>query len=65
MNKNDITITMTKKQLKSVVSLMGIALDTDCKAMNNLSEEQLDKVLHVYNALQTMSTTKIKLITHK
>ena len=65
MNKNDITITMTKKQLKMVVSLMGIALDTDCKAINNLSEEQFDKLLHVYNALQTMSATKIKLITHK
>jgi len=57
MNKNDITITMTKKQLKSVVSLMGIALESDCKAMNNLSNEQLDKLLNLYTALQTMSKT--------
>ena len=57
MKRNEITITMTKKQLKSVVSLMGIALDTDCKAMNNLSNEQLNKILNLYTALQTMSKT--------
>ena len=57
MKRNEITITMTKKQLKSVVSLMGIALDTDCKAMNNLSNEQLNKLLYLYAALQTMSKT--------
>jgi hypothetical protein len=57
MKRNEITITMTKKQLKSVVSLMGIALDTDCKAMNNLSNEQLNKILYLYAALQTMSKT--------
>jgi hypothetical protein len=57
MKRNEITVTMTKKQLKSVVSLMGIALDTDCKAMNNLSNEQLNKILYLYAALQTMSKT--------
>ena len=57
MKKNDITITMTKKQLKLVVLTMGIALDTDCKTMNNLSNEQLDKLLYLYAALQTMSKT--------
>jgi hypothetical protein len=57
MKRNEITVTMTKKQLKSVVSLMGIALDTDCKAMNNLSNEQLNKILYLYDALQTMSKT--------
>ena len=57
MKRNEITITMTKKQLKSVVSLMGIALDTDCKAMNSLSNEQLNKILYLYDALQTMSKT--------
>jgi hypothetical protein len=57
MKRNEITLTMTKKQLKSVVSLMGIALDTDCKAMNNLSNEQLNKILYLYDALQTMSKT--------
>jgi hypothetical protein len=55
--RNEITVTMTKKQLKMVVSLMGIALDTDCKAMNNLSNEQLNKLLYLYDALQTMSKT--------
>ena len=57
MNKNEITVTMTKKQLKMVVLTMGIALDTDCKTMNNLSNEQLDKLLYLYAALQTMSKT--------
>jgi len=57
MKRNEITVTMTKKQLKSIVSLMGIALDTDCKAMNNLSNEQLSKILYLYAALQTMSKT--------
>ena len=57
MTRNEITVTMTKKQLKMVVLTMGIALDTDCKAMNNLSNEQLDKLLNLYTALQTMSKT--------
>lgn len=57
MKRNEITLTMTKKQLKMVVFSMGIALDTDCKAMNNLGNSQLDKLLNLYNALQTMSKT--------
>ena len=57
MKRSDITITMSKKQLKMVVLTMGIALDTDCKAMNNLSNEQLNKLLYLYAALQTMSKT--------
>ena len=57
MKKNDITITMTKKQLKLVVLTMGIALDTDCRPMNEMSDEQLDKLLNLYDALQTMSKT--------
>ena len=57
MKRNEITITMTKKQLKMLVLTMGIALDTDCKPMNNLSDEQLNKLLHLYDALQTMSKT--------
>jgi hypothetical protein len=36
---------------------MGIALESDCKAMTNLSNEQLDKLLNLYTALQTMSKT--------
>ena len=57
MKRNEITVTMTKKQLKMLVLTMGIALDTDCKPMNNLSDEQLNKLLHLYDALQTMSKT--------
>jgi hypothetical protein len=57
MKRNEITLTMTKKQLKMIVFSMGIALDTDCKAMNNLSNEQLNKLLYLYTALQTMSKT--------
>ena len=55
--KKEITLTMTKKQLKSIVSLMGIALDTDCRTMNEMSDEQLNKLLNLYDALQTMSKT--------
>jgi len=57
MKRSDITITMSKKQLKMVVLTMGIALESDCKAMNNLSNEQLDKLLYLYAALQSMSKT--------
>ena len=57
MKKNDITITMTKKQLKLVVLTMGIALESDCKPMIEMSDEQLDKLLNLYAALQTMSKT--------
>lgn len=57
MKRNEITITMTKKQLKLVVLTMGIALDTDCRAMNEMSDEQLNKLLNLYDALQTMSKT--------
>jgi hypothetical protein len=57
MKRNEITITMTKKQLKLVVLTMGIALDTDCRPMNEMSDEQLNKLLNLYDALQTMSKT--------
>ena len=57
MKRNEITITMTKKQLKMVVLTMGIALDTDCRTMNEMSDEQLNKLLNLYDALQTMSKT--------
>lgn len=57
MKRNEITVTMTKKQLKMVVLTMGIALDTDCRTMNEMSDEQLNKLLNLYDALQTMSKT--------
>jgi hypothetical protein len=57
MKRNEITLTMTKKQLKMIVFSMGIALDTDCKAINNLSNSQLDRLLTLYDALTRMSKT--------
>ena len=53
-NENEITLTMTKKQLKSVVSLMGIALETDCKPMNDLSNKKLENVSILYQVLKNM-----------
>lgn len=54
MNKNEITLTMTKKQLKSIVSLMGIALETDCKPMNEMSNKKLENVSILYQVLKDM-----------
>lgn len=58
MKRNEITLTMTKKQLKSIVSLMGIALDTDCKAMNSMSDKQIENLMILREVLQTMSKHK-------
>jgi len=52
--KNEITLTMTKKQLKSVVQLMGIALETDCKPMNDMSNKKLENVSILYQVLKNM-----------
>ena len=54
-NENEITLTMTKKQLKSVVSLMGIALETDCKPMNEMSDKKLENILILHEVLQDIS----------
>jgi hypothetical protein len=54
-NENEITLTMTKKQLKSVVSLMGIALETDCKQMNEMSEKKLENLSILHEVLQDIS----------
>ena len=54
-NENEITLTMTKKQLKSVVSLMGIALETDCKPMNEMSNKKLENLSILYQVLKDMS----------
>jgi hypothetical protein len=53
-NENEITLTMTKKQLKSVVQLMGIALETDCKPMNDMSNKKLENVSILYQVLKNM-----------
>ena len=55
--KKEITLTMSKKHLEYIILTMGIALDTDCRPMNEMSDEQLDKLLNLYDALQTMSKT--------
>lgn len=58
MNK-EITLTMTKKQLKSIVLLMSIALDTDCKPINEMSNKKIEKLMVLHNVLQTMSTNTL------
>jgi hypothetical protein len=58
MNK-EITLTMSKKQLKSIILSMRIALDTDCKPMNGMSNKKIEKMMLLHNALQTMSTNKL------
>ena len=42
--KKEITLTMTLKQLESIIFTMGIALDTDCRPMNDLSEKKFEKI---------------------
>ena len=56
MNKeNEITLTLTKKQLKSIILTMGIALETDCKPMNDLSNKKLENLSILYQVLKDMS----------
>jgi len=58
MNK-EITLTMSKKQLKFIILSMRIALDADCKPMNEMSNKKIEKMMLLHNALQTMSTNKL------
>jgi hypothetical protein len=60
MKSNEITLTMTKKQLKSIVSLMGIALDTDCKAINSMSDKQIENLMALREVLQMLYITPKK-----
>ena len=53
MNK-EITLTMTLKQLESIIFTMGVALDTDCKPMNNLSEKKFEKISILREVLNNM-----------
>lgn len=53
MNK-EITLTMTKKQLEYIIFTMGIALDTDCKPMNQLSGKKFEKIVILHEVLQDM-----------
>ena len=52
--KNQISLTMTKKQLETIVYTMGIALDTDCKPMNKLSSKKFEKITILREVLQVM-----------
>jgi len=46
-----IELTMSKKQLEQIVLTMGIALDTDCPAMNKLSDKKIEKIATLYEEL--------------
>jgi hypothetical protein len=52
--KNQISLTMTKKQLETIVYTMGIALDTDCRPMNDLSEKKFEKISILREVLEDM-----------
>jgi hypothetical protein len=54
-NENEITLTLTKKQLKSIILTMGVALDTDCKRMNEMSNKKLENISILYQVLKDMS----------
>ena len=52
--KKEITLTMTLKQLESIIFTMGIALDTDCRPMNDLSEKKFEKISILREVLEDM-----------
>ena len=52
--KKEITLTMTLKQLESIIFTMGIALDTDCRPMNEMSEKKFEKISILHEVLQDM-----------
>jgi hypothetical protein len=54
-NENEITLTLTKKQLKSIILTMGVALDTDCKQMNEMSNKKLENISILHEVLQDIS----------
>ena len=54
MNK-EISITMTKKQLDYIIYTMYVALETDCKPMNDLSNKKLENLSILYQVLKDMS----------
>ena len=53
MNK-DITLTMSKKHLEYIILTMGIALDTDCRPMNEMSEKKFEKISILREVLEDM-----------
>ena len=52
--KKDITLTMSLKQLEYIIFTMGIALDTDCRPMNDLSEKKFEKISILREVLEDM-----------
>jgi len=54
-NENEITLTLTKKQLKSIILTMGVALDTDSKPMNEMSDKKLENLSILHEVLQDIS----------
>jgi len=52
--KKDITLTMSLKQLEYIIFTMGIALETDCRPMNDLSEKKFEKISILREVLEDM-----------
>ena len=52
MSKKIIHLTMSKKQLEQIVLTMGIALETDCKTMNEMSGKKFEKIAILHDTLQ-------------
>ena len=53
--KKEITLTMTLKQLESIIFTMNVALDTDCKRMNEMSNKKLENISILHEVLQDIS----------
>jgi hypothetical protein len=52
--KKDITLTMSLKQLEYIIFTMGIALETDCKPMNEMSGKKFEKISILREVLDDM-----------
>ena len=53
MNK-DITLTMSKKHLEYIIDTMAVALETDCKVMNEMSGKKFEKISILHEVLVEM-----------
>jgi hypothetical protein len=52
--KKEITLTMSLKQLEYIIFTMGIALETDCKPMNEMSGKKFEKISILREVLDDM-----------
>ena len=52
MSMKIIELTMSKKQLEQIVLTMGIALNTDCKQMNEMSGKKFEKIAILHDELK-------------